>query len=896
MHLHVTQNSTRGGTRRTARLRNVPGEKELEIFFDLNGVVVGPPAVLDGFVFGVIFYAMRLGEDLRVGGTMTRSALLNLNEFQEAWVLWKPHVYHKIKIIPDSIVDRAPVMERKAIAAFSGGVDSIFTILRHKTKALGTASYPLQDAVLMVHGFDVPLTAPDHLESLKERTRPLLDELGLKLLTIRTNLKELGLQDWEDSFMSQLACCLNNYSDEFCYALVGSSEAYNALVLPWGSNPATDYLLSGDTMRLVHDGAGYSRTEKVARIASHKTASQVVKVCWQGHQTFKNCGECEKCIRTQLNFKAVGVEHALCFDRPLDSQLIETMNLRNDAQANELKAIFAYATKAGMNAGWMEILRRRIERYDNPPLKPLTKNQATAERRRTQPGGQTAENLEIARPVPAEFPERTVEYQGIKSSPDLPQLLFLADVYGPSPHVGDQAMLEANVNLFRRLFPGCGVDVAAGPGWDGTRLGVRALPRMEFSPCSEAERDALLQMPEPALESAYPAARAALSCDALIISGGGNLTSIWPHLLCERLAMARLASSKGTPVILLGQTLGPELRVRDRELLKELLKLSAWTGLRETYSYSLALELGADPETLSYQVDDATFLGPLPARTDGFGQSDRPWIVVTVHPLGEVGTAKPMIAALADSLGTIAKDTEAELIFLPHVDFPPASGLMGDGTLGEAIERALNGNPPLRILPVLPAAQTMWLTQRASLVISTRYHPLVFALAGAVPAVGLWADDYTRRKLQGAFIHAGRLGDAMSLDEALAGGLTAKALQLWHSRASLREELQRHVTKWRRNEEVRLAKLESHLRTGINQKQRALLLQETPRPNLFPDALVQSDRSIRITEVEMAGLKGELVEAKARLASVYSSRCWRLTTPLRWCDDIQRRFLRRLRS
>ena len=122
MLLHVTHDSAQGSTRRTARLENVPGKEAVEIFFDMEGAAAGPPAVLDGFVFGVIFYAMRLGEDLRVCGPMTRRALLNLSEFQEAWISWKPHVYHKINIIPDSIVDRAPATKKKAIAAFSGGL------------------------------------------------------------------------------------------------------------------------------------------------------------------------------------------------------------------------------------------------------------------------------------------------------------------------------------------------------------------------------------------------------------------------------------------------------------------------------------------------------------------------------------------------------------------------------------------------------------------------------------------------------------------------------------------------------------------------------------------------------------------------------------------------------
>jgi hypothetical protein len=63
---------------------------------------------------------------------------------------------------------------------------------------------PTRRASLMVHGFDVPLNQPEQFDALIERTRPLLRELNMQIKTVRTNLKELGLQDWEDSFLSQL--------------------------------------------------------------------------------------------------------------------------------------------------------------------------------------------------------------------------------------------------------------------------------------------------------------------------------------------------------------------------------------------------------------------------------------------------------------------------------------------------------------------------------------------------------------------------------------------------------------------------------------------------------------------------------------------------------------------
>jgi hypothetical protein len=154
------------------------------------------------------------------------------------------------------------------------------------------------------------------------------------------------------------------YSHEFGYGLIGSSEAYNALVLPWGSNPVTDHLLSGSALRIVHDGAGYSRTQKVEELAKFPTAAKSLKACWEGKETFKNCGRCEKCIRTLLNFKAVGVSNPACFDVPLDNALIKSIHIRNDAQFAELKSIVVYATAKSLHGEWLDELKARVRRYE----------------------------------------------------------------------------------------------------------------------------------------------------------------------------------------------------------------------------------------------------------------------------------------------------------------------------------------------------------------------------------------------------------------------------------------------------------------------------------------------------------------------------------------------------
>ena len=185
--LSVSQEIRADGTRRTISLRNAgsSGADSLEIHVDLLGETDVPaPDVLDGFVIGVIFHAMASGRPLRIHGALSRSACMNLHEYQAAWMVWQPGRYRQVELIPDSVVD-LPIATQppRAISAFSGGVDGSFTAVRHARGWLGNASYPLHD-VALVQGFDVPLDDDAGFERLVLRIRPLIDALG-----VRRNLK-----------------------------------------------------------------------------------------------------------------------------------------------------------------------------------------------------------------------------------------------------------------------------------------------------------------------------------------------------------------------------------------------------------------------------------------------------------------------------------------------------------------------------------------------------------------------------------------------------------------------------------------------------------------------------------------------------------------------------------
>ncbi len=384
-------------------------------------------------------------------------------------------------------------------------------------------------------------------------------------------------------------------------------------------------------------------------------------------------------------------------------------------------------------------------------------------------------------------------------------LLFLADVGGPASwHVGDEAMLEANLALFRQLLPDAALVVASGaPAATAARLGVQAVARLDFatvSPTRGAERAQIEAMQAAALQGAAapPAMHAMLTAEALVISGGGNLCSAWPGHILERLAMVRLARALGRPVIILGQTIGPWLNAEDQPLVAELLGAAQWVGVREAASYALARQLGVAPALLHLQADDAAALVPAAAQAP----PARPMLLLTLHAFTPLEDANPWLDALAAELGRLAQEIPADLVFLPHAA-PAQPGQPADLDMAAALARRL----PLRVLPLPQVAAAVAAAAGASLIISSRYHPLVFGLAAGVPCLGLPVDEYTRTKLHGALATYGQQDALFPLEPPDCSGLAAQALRLWHRRHSVRASLAAARAAAQLREATRIARL-----------------------------------------------------------------------------------------
>lgn len=408
------------------------------------------------------------------------------------------------------------------------------------------------------------------------------------------------------------------------------------------------------------------------------------------------------------------------------------------------------------------------------------------------------------------------------------RFLIAADV-GAIPHVGEEAMLAANLAGLRRLFPGASfMVISADSSWKSRIHGVDVVGPIGFStraerPTNNGEYAPLLASWLRAVQRGHgerhpagdddggptvlPVRKALLEADALIVSGGGNLCSTWPHHLYERAALLRAAVLLGKPAIVLGQTLGPDLSERERELLATSLPLAQLVGARERPSVAVALSLGVPPNRLIYQLDDAFFLAPSAPREKQEKQAriealcNGAWIAVTVHPFASspLGGDEAPWRALAAELSRVAESTGARLVFIPHAAGEEGNATASDVEAARWMASFIPADVAVDVLDeVWSAPEVRWLTGRASLVISTRYHPLVFALSAGVPALGLWVDSYTRVKIEGALAHGGLDGWSLPLEAGLRGDLSKSAVALWADRMEIQGRIEARLEGWRR--------------------------------------------------------------------------------------------------
>jgi len=148
--------------------------------------------------------------------------------------------------------------------------------------------------------------------------------------------------------------------------LIAGEFAYH-VVPRWGVHPLTDPLLSSEAFRIVHDGAAFTRMEKVETIADWPEALQDLRVCWAGTARDRNCGRCSKCVRTILAFRSVGLPLPPCFEHDPTDRQIRAIGPLDRVEQRTQRALLQTIDERGACGSWVRASRslyRRSRRRD----------------------------------------------------------------------------------------------------------------------------------------------------------------------------------------------------------------------------------------------------------------------------------------------------------------------------------------------------------------------------------------------------------------------------------------------------------------------------------------------------------------------------------------------------
>lgn len=336
------------------------GDEVRDLWFSVSeeheGYVV---AHHDHLVQAALLWAQSRSSRMAVHGVVTRSLTQSLEEFATVWSRWRPELYHSIQIEADDVIDD-PKDGQGHVFAFSGGVDASATLRRHTRGSLGNRQRQPSRAVL-VHGFDIAINDVVSYSNAFESARRIADQAGVALCGVATNVRDIPVP-WTDSFAALVSASLRFVGSSCAGGVMASCSSYMEPGFPWGSNPISNQFLGSPGFPIYTDGADLTRLEKVELLASWPEAVRQVRVCWEGDEPGKNCGKCEKCQRTLLEFLAAGIDDFSAFVAKPQPGSFARIATKNVFQQRFFQEVLECSEMQGRNDWWVCELRSALTR------------------------------------------------------------------------------------------------------------------------------------------------------------------------------------------------------------------------------------------------------------------------------------------------------------------------------------------------------------------------------------------------------------------------------------------------------------------------------------------------------------------------------------------------------
>jgi hypothetical protein len=302
-----------------------PGSKSYDIFFRSNDIELTKNTEV--LLSVGLLPAMKTRSTLVAEGTISQKLFNAIEPISTSFHTLNPHL-KKIKIKNLLPQPSKPPRENRVGVFFSGGVDSFYSLLKHKNEITD---------LIFIHGFDISLDNYPLRQKMAKIIRKIGAQFGKRVIEIETNLRSFYQHSfiqpylrWQYGFLTALASAGHLLFPFFRRFFIASTHTLADNYCQYsGSHSASDPLWGTEALEFIHDGCEATRVDKAALIATSDLALNSLRVCGKNTEGTYNCGVCEKCIRTMINLHCVGaLERCTTFLNKLDIKLIDKIVIR----------------------------------------------------------------------------------------------------------------------------------------------------------------------------------------------------------------------------------------------------------------------------------------------------------------------------------------------------------------------------------------------------------------------------------------------------------------------------------------------------------------------------------------------------------------------------------------
>lgn len=264
--------------------------------------------VADAFVIGILNYAMALGEDISSEAPVSARLLYQIKTyFIPTMKDVRPSTYKEIKLYADESDWKTESAGAVATSA-SGGVDSYYSIYKHMDNV--SEKYKLTHLLIAnqfnIYGEEKSIRV--QFEELIEDTKIIPEHYGLQFIEMYTNHYEFSFDGFVQEYSLRICSYALALQKLFSVYYVSSGVSFKEFGFCNHDSDGFDIfnlaLASNDMITFYSSGGELGRTEKIHYFSNDLFIQNHLKVCNDDNR--KNCGICEKCLRTMLSLEIIG--------------------------------------------------------------------------------------------------------------------------------------------------------------------------------------------------------------------------------------------------------------------------------------------------------------------------------------------------------------------------------------------------------------------------------------------------------------------------------------------------------------------------------------------------------------------------------------------------------------